>query len=243
MRKFARRLAVAGLVGALVTLASFACVYLALWREPQFYREIVAQQLPSDSGQRFERVVLDLHNQAQRIGRWEARFAQDEINGWLAIDLPTKFPGLLPDEISEPRVTIGDDKFFIAARYRSHGVATVVSVTGEAYLTPQSNEVALRVIGAHAGALPIPIARFLTDATQHAARAGWSLRWGEQGGSPVVLLRLPLDHDDRQRQLLVDQLRCVRGEITLAGHTQDRQTGAAAQSASTQPADKEQRQR
>jgi hypothetical protein len=243
MRKFARRLAVAGLVGAFLTLGSFSCVYLALRREPHFYREVIAQELPTDSGQRFERVVLDLHNQAQRVGRWEARFTQEEINGWLAIDLPAKFPRLLPAEVSEPRVTIGDGKFLVAARYRSHGVATVVSVTGEVYLTPQSNEVALRVIGVHAGALPIPIGRFLADATQHAARAGWSVRWGEHSGSPVALIRLPLDKDDRQRQLLVDHLRCVRGEIMLAGHTQDGRSGAAAESTAAQPADKEQRQR
>jgi hypothetical protein len=47
-------------------------------------------EMQVEEGQRFERDALDLHNQLLHGGRWEACLTQDEINGWLATDLPAR---------------------------------------------------------------------------------------------------------------------------------------------------------
>src|SRR5262245_39198763 len=110
-------LAVAAAPGLLIVAA--ACVYWAAQRAPSFYRQALAASVAdsSEQGDRFERAALALHNAAQHAGRWEASLSADEINGWLAIDLPSKLPELLPRGVSDPRVAIEGDIFHIAVRY------------------------------------------------------------------------------------------------------------------------------
>src|SRR3954447_18187908 len=115
---------------------------------------------PADAlkhGEHFERAALDLHNSAQHLGRWEISLTADEINGWLATELPAKFPRLLPVGISEPRGAIDGDTFHIAVRYNRGNVDTVLSLSGEAYLTAHTNEIAIRLDRARAGLVPIPL--------------------------------------------------------------------------------------
>src|SRR5262245_66308041 len=108
MRKPARRLIIVASAIVLALTIALSAFYRATQQAPQFYREALAAAPRSqhDEGQRFERQALALHNQLQHTGRWEVRFTQDEINGWLASELPEKFPELLPHGVSDPRVAI-----------------------------------------------------------------------------------------------------------------------------------------
>src|SRR5689334_16187817 len=108
MRKIARWLIVAAFVSLAVGGLSLWCLFQAARRPPAFYQQAIAAP-PADQteeGERFERTALDLHNQLQHVGRWEARLTQEQVNGWLAIDLPTKFPHALPSGVSDPRIAI-----------------------------------------------------------------------------------------------------------------------------------------
>ena len=98
MRRIARRLLITAFAAALLAVLSLWCLYQASQQEPGFYQQALAAPAAAqaEDGDRFERTALDLHNQIQHTGRWEACLTQDEINGWLAIDLPAKFPQALP---------------------------------------------------------------------------------------------------------------------------------------------------
>ncbi len=50
-------------------------------------------------------------------GHWSAVFTDEQINGWLAADLPEKFPQLLPPEIQDPRVVFAPGQLQLACRY------------------------------------------------------------------------------------------------------------------------------
>jgi hypothetical protein len=189
---------------------------------PAFYRQALAAS-PSEAsqqGDQFERAALALHNSAQHTGRWELSFSADEINGWLATDLPAKFPRLLPAGISDPRVAIEGDTFRIAVRYNRGGVDTVLSLTGEAYLTAQTNEVAIRLGEARAGLVPIPLGRVIQEINDRAERSDVNLRWTEVKASPVALVRLPLDSDREDRRVVLDRLDTRPGHVLVAGHTE-----------------------
>src|SRR5437762_406956 len=120
MRNVARRLLIAALLLALVVGLSLWCVYQASRRAPVFYQQAIAAPVAAqaEEGERFERAALDLHNQLQHFGRWETCLTQEQVNGWLAIDLPAKFPQALPSGLSEPRIAIDDGVLHIALRYR-----------------------------------------------------------------------------------------------------------------------------
>jgi hypothetical protein len=248
MRKIARRLIIATLVSIATGGLSLWCLFQASRRPPAFYQQAIAAP-PADQteeGERFERTSLDLHNQLQHFGRWEARLTQEQVNGWLAIDLPAKFPQALPSGVSEPRIAIEDGKLRIALRYQRGGVDTVLSIAGEAYLTAQPNEIAVRLDQARAGLIPIPLTRFLDEIAERAARANVPLRWTEIAGAPVALIRPPLEASEAaHRRVVIDRLQLDDGQLVLGGRTEAMPPvgNAAHSSTAGQSPDKDTRQR
>ena len=219
----ARRLALISAAGLVVVLVFFsAATYLASRRAPSFYRQALSAP-PADAleqGERFERAALALHNQVQRPGRWEAALTADEINGWLATELPAKFPQMLPTGIADPRVAIDGETFRAAVHYQRGGIDTVLSISGEAYLTAQDNEIAIRLTQARAGLVPIPLGHVIQEISQRAERAELSIRWTEVKGSPVALVRLPLDLADGTGRIVLDRLDTAHNQLLLAGRTE-----------------------
>jgi hypothetical protein len=221
-KSFARWSIIMTIAGISLIAICFAVLSFASQQPPRFYRQAMAAS-PADAlqrGEHFERAALDLHNSAQHLGRWEISLTADEINGWLATDLPAKFPRLLPPGISDPRVAIDGDVFRLAVRYHRGGVDTVLSIAGEAYLTAQTNEVAIRLDSARAGLVPIPLGRVIQEVNDRADRSDVNLRWTEVKGSPVALLRLPLESNHSERRSVLDRLDTRPGQILLAGRTE-----------------------
>jgi hypothetical protein len=207
-------------VGAAILLTA---AYRASQAVPEFYEAAlvskpVQQKAAADA---LERQVLHLHNEVRRPGRWEARFSQDQINGWLAADLPAKFPGALPRGVSDPRVNIQPEKMQLAVRYQQGDVLTVLSLAGDAYLTDRPNEIAVRIERVRAGAVPVPLGQFLEKIAERATDAGLPLRWTEEDGDPVAIVALPLHRREfRGRNLQVDKLEIGEGEIVVSGQTE-----------------------
>ena len=248
MRNIARRLLITALPSIAVGAVSLWCLYQAARRPPAFYQQAIAAPVAAqvDEGEQFERTALELHNQLQHFGRWEACLTQEQVNGWLAIDLPAKFPRALPSGLSEPRIAIEDGMLRIALRYQRGGIDTVLSIAGEAYLTAQPNEIALRLDQARAGLVPIPLTRFLDEIAERAAQANVPMRWTEVSGAPVALIRPPLDTSDAaNRRVVLDRLQLDRGQLVLGGRTEEVPPAGDASHPSTavQSSDKDTRQR
>jgi hypothetical protein len=226
MRKFAH-LALAALVA--LTIAAATTMW-GTWRAtqqvPEFYERALAAPpaIQRAAGQQFERQALALHNTIRRPGRWEARFSEEHINGWLASDLPQKFPKAMPRGVSDPRVALDEGRGKVAVRYEKGDMKTVVSLDGEAYLTEEPNEVAIRIDAVRAGSLPVPLQQFLETIAKRATNAGFPLRWTEIEGDPVALVKVPLDPSEfRGRRLLIEELRLTDEELVVAGRTEDGQ--------------------
>ena len=247
MKALRRRLLLAGAVAALTVISCGGVTYWAARQPPSFYHEALrASPLESARhGERFEDAALALHNAAHKAGRWEAAISADEINGWLATDLAAKFPGLLPAGISDPRVAIDGDTFRVAIHYQRGAVDTVLSISGEAYLTAQTNEIAIRLESARAGLVPIPLGRVIEEVNERVERGDVNLRWTEIKGSPVALVRLPVDLLEDERRIVLDRLDTRPGQILLAGRTESFSPRAEGepQPATAVQSDKEIRQR
>src|SRR3954471_9396984 len=165
MRKLGRRLLIALSCMAVVLLVGLLCLYRASQQAPAFYKEALTRKPTAlrDEGQQFERQALALHNQLASSGAWEVRFTQDEINGWLATELPAKFPRALPPGIMDPRIAIVGDELHLAVHYRRGRVDTVMSLAGKISLTNQPNEIAVRIDQARAGILPVPLGSLIQE--------------------------------------------------------------------------------
>jgi uncharacterized protein (DUF2461 family) len=212
---------------AAAALAGLAAggLYRAATQVPPFYRQALAAQPATQkaAGRQFEQRALALHNDVRRGGRWAMRFTQDQINGWLAVELPVKFPGMLPQGISQPRVAVEPGLIHLAARRERGGVTTIVSLTGEVSLTAEPNEVAVRVRRVRAGSLPVPLGELLQEISLQAAEAGLPIRWTEFQGDPVALVRLPREAQLAEDcQVVLEHLEAGRGELLVAGRTAER---------------------
>jgi hypothetical protein len=204
---------VTGLVGA----------YRASQYVPPFYTEALASDpvVARKAGDDLERVALDLRNEIVETGRWEATFTEQQINGWLEVDLEEKFPELLPSSVHAPRVSIVDNQVQVACRYQTDSIEAVISLTASIALAEDDNTLAVRIHQARAGAIPIPLKQFLDDVTRKAHDNEIDVRWVEQDGDPVALIRLPTEHTDLpDRVLQLDEFVLREHEAYLSGATE-----------------------
>ena len=220
----------------LVVVLMFAA-YRATQHEPDFYSDAmqadpVRQQ---EAGDELERRVLELHNNARHEGDWTAVFSDEQINGWLAVDLPKKYPRALPAGASDPRVAITEGQALLGCRFESDRLSTVVSLAVSVDLSEEENVLAIRISKARAGALPVPLKRWLESITKGARRAGVPLRWGQLKGDPVALVPISIRHKElKDRQLVIESIELLDGEIRLAGRTEAlTDTGSAAEKVQT----------
>src|SRR5687768_16914905 len=116
-------------------------MFYGAWRAtqqvPEFYQVAIRKQpeIQAEAREQLEQQVIELHNEVRQTGHWEATFTDEQINGWLAADLPGKFPNALPKGVSEPRVAIHPEEAQVACRYQSPKIETVFSMGVEISLT------------------------------------------------------------------------------------------------------------
>jgi hypothetical protein len=207
--------------GLLIVVAiTIFSLYSASHYVPAFYREAVAispqtQQAASD---RMLQQASALSGAFKKKGGWEALFTAEQINGWLAVDMVKNHANALPPTLRNPRVAIGPKQVTVACLVELNHYWSVVSLTVEPYI-PEPNVLALRIVRARAGLLPVPLRDILDRLTQAAQQLQLHIEWRQAGGDPVAMLSLPADREDESRRVRVDTLRLGEGEIYLAGAT------------------------
>ncbi len=210
-------------VASLLLLA--VVVLLALWRASQSVPEFYANLLNSDPAEQrgasdmmIQKATL-LTGDVQKSGRWEALFTEQEINGWLAVDLAENHQQSLPQTISDPRVAVESGGLQIACRTQRFGVETIVSVAFDVYLA-EPGVLGIRVRRARAGAVPLPLANVLEQIRDLGDRQGFLIRWQQIEGDPVALVRInPVVKGDKP--VVIDTLELAQGEIYVSGTTDE----------------------
>lgn len=224
-RRWRSILGTAALLLGLLAILGILGAYFASRQVPSFYVEALAAETPAqaEAGDELERRALQLRNEVQRAGQWEATFTQEQVNGWLAVDLIEKFPQLLPEEVQSPRVAISKEEVQLAFRYHSAEIDTVVSLAASVALTDEPNVIAVRIRRARAGALPIPLTQFLDQVADAVQGTDLEIRWSQVDGDPVALIRLPREHTNLpDRELRLERIQLRDGAAELGGRTESR---------------------
>jgi hypothetical protein len=191
-------------------------VYLALRAEPEFYRRALTGDPAAmrAGSEELLRQAAALEGAVQREGRWELLVTAEQINGWLAVDLPKNHPRALPPEMSDPRVDISGGVLTVACRYHQSGVNCVLSLSLRPYLT-EGKTLAVQVVGARVGILPAPLGRVVDEISKSAGQLNLQLRWQRgDDGNPVALLSMP---DDADHHVVLETIRLEDGKIYIAG--------------------------
>ncbi|MCO6455148.1 MAG: hypothetical protein J5I93_07600 [Pirellulaceae bacterium] len=197
-------------------------IYRATQQVPEFYEQVllVEPQVQEEAGEELEQQVLQLHNEVAEAGDWEAVFTEEQINGWLASDLPEKFSRILPAGVSDPRVLVEPQQARVACRYESPQFRSVIWLDLDIQLTDEPNVLAVRVRQARAGRLPLPLKTFLEQISQQASAADVEVRWTQSEGDPVALVTVPTQHEQYpRREIHLDEVELREGVVYLAGST------------------------
>jgi hypothetical protein len=199
-----------------------AWFYRALSYVPEFYSEALAVKAPEL--QQFSREMLRrsaaLTNALKRLGDWQALFTDQQINGWLAVDVPKNHPDLLPPELRNPRVRITRDGVQIGALFEGE-VSSVVSVEFDVKLE-STNLVAVRIRKVRVGDVPWRLDRIVDEIIQAAAQWGLHVEQTQTDGDPVLLVSLPPDLQSPTREVHLERLELREGEVFLSGRSNPR---------------------
>lgn len=223
MRKW---LLIAAIVLAVILLVMGATTYYtyrATQYVPEFYRQATASPDPvkqkAGSEQMLRRATA-LASDVKKEGAWKALFTEEQINGWLAVDLVKNHAGSLPPTIREPRVSIEPGQLTVACRYQHGRWQTVLWLTVEASVAGQ-DAIALRIRKARAGSLPLPLDEVLKQISEAARRAQQPIEWRQVEGDPVALIPLKPPQGG-PGTVQIDTLVLRQGEIYMAGTTKRR---------------------
>jgi hypothetical protein len=204
-----------------VLLLVLACLYWASRHEPAFYRRALAvdaakRQMLSDE---MLRHALEFESKIQREGKWQATFTAEQINGWLGYDLPRNHPQTLSAEFRDPCVSIEPNRMQFGCLYDNGMTSSVLSLAVEPYV-PQPNVLALRIVRARAGALPLPLDDVLRGISEAAKNSGCRLDWRQIDGNPVALVTFPSPDAKGELAIKIDAVRLDDGKIFISGSTQ-----------------------
>ncbi len=190
-----RRRLLKSLVSVLLVIAVLVSgTYYLSQQEPEFYRAALLKSSEQDkkNGAELESAIWDIYNAVLEQDHWGGEVTEDQINGWLATELPEKFPELLPEDlITKPRVALGRGELSIAGRAHYHGISGIVVGKLDVFKTDQVNTFAIRFRRISAGIIPIPITSFADQITQGLNRKGYQTRWTELEGDPLLIVVAP----------------------------------------------------
>jgi hypothetical protein len=225
MRRFLRILVWTAVILIVVISLTVFFLYRGTQKVPDFYLEAIGTELTpqkqKEIGRQLERQAAELHNDVRREGRWEAAFTDEQVNAWLAVDLPEKLPATVPSGVSDPRLKISPDLIQAACKYDTNGFSSVVSLETDVYLTDKPNQIAVRIRRVRAGVVPLPLRGLLDQVADSARRNGIDLRWSQQDGDPVALIQVPARQKKHpRREIVVESLEVREGEIYLSGRTE-----------------------
>ncbi len=151
---------------------------------------------------------------------WEHRFTDGEINSYLTEDFMQSHIKELPEGISDPRIIIEKNNIRIAFRYGSGLWSTVVSIDLHFWLVKdEPNVVAMKLVGFHAGALPISSQSLLEGITKTCQENGIRVDWYRDDGVPVALLRFQAEQQHPTLEL--ETIEIEPGAIHIQGRTKD----------------------
>lgn len=228
MRKLLRYSALA-MLGVLL-----AAALLAWWaarqafHQPEAYRRALdmAPEAAQRESDEFLRRAARWQRARRRPGQWELRFTPDQLNGWLAVDLPRNHPESLPPQLRNPRAALNEGTITLFAQTQWARREVVVSVEVEPFLL-SSTLLGLRLRGLRAGRLPLPQRELIDQVSRAAAEAGLGLQWRTSDGDPVAII--PIGNEGRVilRQgesiyVALDRVSISPDELVVAGRTADK---------------------
>lgn len=158
------------------------------------------------------------HASISRPGGWETAMSADEVNAWLAVDLPRNHSGWLPLGVTQPRIAFLPQHALLGARV-GYGPLTAVALLDFEIQLRDVNHLAIVLEQAHVGAIPLPRAPILRELSRRISRLGMVTDLRRLDGRLVLMVYIPSTHDAGATSYWLESLAIGAGELLLAGET------------------------
>ncbi len=216
---------------ALAVAALLAVALVVLRYEPAFYRPLLMPAVGSGEAEAMARRAVTkasaAHAALSRPGPWDMALSADEINAWLAVDLPRNHPQLLPRRVTQPRLVFEPGRVLAAARV-GYGPLSAVASGRLAVVLHAPNQLTLTIEEARIGAVPLPTATLLRDLGRRLARLGLVTEIRPRDGGLKLEVFIPSTHDAGATSTWLESLAVQAGELLLAGQTRTAADGRPA---------------
>ena len=227
-RRF-RKTILAGLGG--LSLAVLLVVAMLKY-EPGFYRQLARSSVarsensgPADAipdvealARRAVTKASGWHASISRPGGWEMAVTADELNAWLAVDLPRNHPRWLPKGVSRPRLVFRPRHVMLGTRV-GYGLLSAVAWLDCEILLRDVNHLTIAVEDAGLGAIPMPRTAILRDLAGRIGRLGMVTDLRRLDGRVVLMVYIPSTHDAGATSYWLESLAIGDGELLMAGKT------------------------
>jgi hypothetical protein len=192
--KWRRRILVVLLVSLVVVAGGLYSTYQATQQAPEFYTTVVATPVAQSNAPPIREVAEEQIEKAETAAKaksnWRFEFTQDQINEFLAKDLPELSPHVLPPNLKDPRIKIEDGKAMLGCQYDSERFKAVLWLETEAIVSEDGKAIKLIPKNAGAGMLPMPLSRLFTRLKGLSGKTGNVLIEFNEDSPQAIVLRL-----------------------------------------------------
>src|ERR1043165_4144106 len=197
---------------------------VAVKHEPTFYQQCQAPPSPERKEQadtflrNFSQMILDMRGKQEE--HWGCDATELQLNSFFAeaFDRLGEAETLNNLGISSPCVTLEGEQVRLAFRYGKGWFSTVISYDLKIWLVPkEANVIAVQILAARAGAVPISCQSILHQFTEFARKQNYEVTLYRHEGSPVAVVRLQPDQPNPSASLTV--LKFDTGKLSIRGKT------------------------
>jgi hypothetical protein len=172
---------------------------------------------------------FEISKTVNRPDQWaqDFTFTDEQINSFLSEGFVQQgwADKLLPEDVSDPRVSFEPDLMHLSFRYKTKLMSTVVSVSLKAWVAPgEGNVLALALEGFHAGAVPFKAQWLLEKLSDVARQHDVEVSWYRHEGRPVAILRF--QPNQPRPAIKIKSVRIEEGKLTVSGESGEKKRTA-----------------
>lgn len=210
-------------VALLVSLALFLLLQGAKAR-PEFYKKALQADravMVQSSREVKEKTETTFKKLSTSDRKWNIEYTEEEINGFLAVDLKNMAPNTLPKEISEPRISLRSDKRIqLACMVEHSGLSGVLDLTLEVEF-PKENQCRMRFCEAKLGIYNVSTETVRDLFADGFARDGSSVERITIENDPGLVTDFKF-HLNEKLSILAESILIEAGKISLTGSVEKR---------------------
>ena len=207
----------------IVTLLIGVTMIVLLWRSaqvsPSFYSEALAvpPETQQQASEEFSAATEEVVERIESNREWETSISEEQLNGWLAIDLQEILRSRGLTELEQPRCHIEADGLSLACRWKASGLGGVLLLECRPVLDADTESLTIEIHRVASGLLSVPRSRWLEPVRRAIESSELPVTWGVDQEPPSFKVDLSRIEASPGRRLTFESVELQEGAIVVSG--------------------------